>query len=150
MQRLRNITASCIRSKHQARHTRAVTELSSVGPLLDIGWRHMVIPPAPVIPSNEDYRLVPQTALDYRIHLIHCPLHAVRHVVAGMLTLEMRCIHPGYGWQLPGRSICGELLRRDSRLAVLELGDVGKGKSPIIPPGEPRRLKVGWQRRQTE
>src|SRR5712692_11435006 len=88
VQHFRNVIALRIWTQYETWDSRSVPEL---GPLVRrLGSRElprfhvrrvdMVVPPAPIIPRYENCSLRPEPSLHNRIHLVHGPLHARRHV----------------------------------------------------------------------
>src|SRR6266550_7095234 len=64
MLRLRDMGLARIRAQDKAGHASAETELRAIGPLLDLGRGHVVPPPAPVVPGDEDRNLWPESRGD--------------------------------------------------------------------------------------
>src|SRR6266700_8289262 len=89
-------------------------------PSLQIRWRHMVEPTAPIVPGDEDHSIGPEATVNNAVDLLNRPLHPVRDItdqrtagiarVRGVLTRVVRPIHPGDGGKLPAGSVLHELV----------------------------------------
>ena len=90
-----NVTAPRVRAEHQAADARAVAELRArvrraiVLPLFNLWRSDVIVPAAPIVPRDEDRRVVPLAALNVCIDLVRCPLRAQRHI-ADVLALVLR------------------------------------------------------------
>src|SRR5215469_7619258 len=95
---VRDVTGFCVWAQHQAGNARAIAERIAVefrvrvrralrvsaAPLFD-NWRvDMIEPPAPIVPGDEDRRLVPKPTSDDSVDLIDRPIHAVGDVLHGV------------------------------------------------------------------
>ena len=97
---VRDVPGFRIRAQHQSRNARAIAERVTIEfgvrvrrtlrmcavPFFDDLRIDVIEPAAPIIPGDEDRRLVPQPTRDDRIHLIDRPSHAVGNILQGVLT----------------------------------------------------------------
>ena len=118
VQLVRDVPGFCIGAQHQARNARTIAERVAVEfrvrvrralrmcavPRFDDGRIDMNEPAAPVIPGDEDRRLIPEPTGDDRIDLIDGPMRAVGNVLQGVLAEigPAVAIDPGYCRQLAG------------------------------------------------
>src|SRR5215471_12948149 len=112
VQLVRDVPGFCIRAQHQARNARAIAEWVTVEfrvrvrralrmgavPSFDDGRIDMIEPAAPIVPGDEDSRLVPQPTGDDRVDLLDRPTHPVGDVLPGVLAEigPAVAIDPGY------------------------------------------------------
>jgi hypothetical protein len=120
VQSFRDIPGSGIGTQDQTADPTAIAELCTVRPFFHFRRIDMIIPAAPIIPSDEDRSLRPQTAFNYGVHLGDGPLHAVGDIsdwrirtliprVGRMLTERVRRVDPGNGGKSSRGGVCGEL-----------------------------------------
>src|SRR5256885_9953083 len=90
----------------------AVGMLRIVLPLLDVRRVHVIEPPAPIVPGDEDGRLRPQSAPHDGVDLIDRPLHAARYVAdrSEEHTSEL---------QSPCNLVCRLLLEKKKKHAIV-------------------------------
>src|SRR6266849_892977 len=120
MQRLRDVTLPRIRTQDQTADPRPIPKLrpliirhgTSKLPSLNVRRVHMIIPSTPVIPSNENRNLRPQSPLHHRVNLVDSPPHTLRHIahralsrIRRMLVKLARRVNPRDTRQLPRTSI---------------------------------------------
>ena len=108
---MRDVPGFRVGAQHQAGNARTITERVAVElgvrvrgalrmcaiPRFDDWWINVIEPAAPIVPGDEDGRLIPQPTGDDRIDLIDGPIHAVGDVLHGVLAEigPAVAIHPG-------------------------------------------------------
>ena len=114
--RLGNKSLPCIGADYETWNARAVTKLLAIEfrmrvpgvlctfavPFLNVWRHHMVIPSAPIVPSDEDDRARPQFAVHDGFNLLPGPFRALCDVLAGMFAVRRIAVSldPGNRWQL--------------------------------------------------
>src|SRR5215472_4896274 len=109
---VRDVAGFRIGAQHQARNARTVAERVTVEfrvrvrralrmgavPSFDNGRIDMIEPAAPIVPGDEDRRLVPEPTGNDRVDLFDRPTHAVGDVLHGVLAEigPAVAIDPGY------------------------------------------------------
>src|SRR5579859_738361 len=158
-----------VRADHQATHSRSVAELrpritrprrrASSRPFIFQRWCHMVVPPAPIVPGNENRHLRPQRALPQRANPLSRPLGPQLHGrlprvrpirrMLGKFLRRTRRIHPRNVRQSSRRRIRIQPRPRQNVLAPLQrhnLFEIAESRVAIRRPAPSGLLQIFRQR----
>src|SRR5579859_2265423 len=71
----------------------------TIGDVVEVGWRHVIVEAPKVVPGHEDYRAAPSRAPHQRVELLYRPVLANTDTVRWVVALFLVVHQPDHSWK---------------------------------------------------